>query len=327
MNLNFLKRKDKKFTGNVFFGPACSEIFINDCCTALNTEPKGVVFSNFSDGESWLQLTDNVREQEVFIVQPTPQHDRNLFILWQMINAAKLASAEKIIVILPYCGYLRQDRKDKPRVALTAKMVLQFIEKAGANRIVIMDPHFSQIQGYTDDAPCEILYGSKIFQDSPYNLVHEHTMVIACDGGAQKIALSYKAKNESLLFGQAVKSRSEHNRIEKIILALEKEDISGESILLVDEMIDTAGTLTKIVEKLESKKPKVINAAITHGILSGRAVELINNSSLDKVYITDTVNVYEKGLGKKFVIIPSGYFFAEAIRRIHLKKSLSSLFN
>lgn len=315
--------KRKEFSARVFFGPACSPKFVADCCQYLAFSPQDSKFANFADGESWVQLMKNVREQEVFIIQPTPQPDKNWMILWEMIDAAKRASASKIIVIMPYCGYLRQDRKDKPRVALTAKMVLRFTEKVGADRIVVMDPHFSQVQGYVE-IPLDVLYGSKLFQD---NLnFSEFDMVIACDGGATKIAISYVDKYE-LKFGQAIKIRKKHNKINKMILALE-EPIEGKKVLLVDEMIDTAGTLFTLVDMIKERGAKKIVAVITHGILSGEAIEKINNhQAVDHVYLLDTVNLTDRQLSKKISILPSGKFFGEIVRRIHFKESLSSLFD
>ncbi|RLE06710.1 MAG: ribose-phosphate diphosphokinase, partial [Candidatus Aminicenantes bacterium] len=214
--------------GIVLFGPACSASMKEDICKSLNLNSENAVFSEFSDGEKWLKLKVNIRERRVYIVQPTPQPDSNWIWLLEMIDAARRASAEKIIVISPYFGYARQDRKDQPRVAITCKIKTNSIQQNGTNRIIIMDPHFSQIQGFFD-IPCDLLYGSRVFQKQ-INFSHIDT-VIACDTGAVKIAVSYK-ETLGTNFGVFVKMRVKHNQVEKMFLALENENIENHNVLI-----------------------------------------------------------------------------------------------
>ncbi|MBU4360573.1 ribose-phosphate diphosphokinase [Candidatus Parcubacteria bacterium] len=318
--------KKKKIESIVFFGPHCSFSLVEDVSRKLNLDSANIEFETFSDGEKWVMPKVNIRERRVIIVQPTPQPEDSWAWLSIMTDAVRRASAEKIIVISPYFGYARQDRKDKPRVAITARTKANHIEADGVDRIIIMDPHFSQIQGFFN-IPCDLLYGSKVFQTN-IDFSYIDT-VIAGDGGAVKIAVSYinhySQKNTN--FGLIIKRREEHNKVKKTILALENEDIENHNVLIVDEMIDTAGTLVKGLEEINNRKPNKIEVAITHAILSGDAIKRINDSPLETMYVLDTVQIPAEKLlqTNKIKIIHSGYLFAKTIELLDNRGSLSSL--
>lgn len=315
--------RTRKLESIVFFGPACAPSLKSEVCRVLNLEANNITFSHFSDGEEKVKLDVNIREKKVIIVQPTPQPDSNWVCLFQMISSARLASAEKIIVIIPYFGYARQDRKDEPRVSIAAKDMADIIQERGANRVIIIDPHFSQIQGFFD-IPCDLLYGSKVFQQRLD--FSDIDTIIACDGGARKIALSYVWKYHTN-YGVFEKDRVIPNQIAEIMLALRDWNIQDHNVLLVDEMIDTAKTLVKGACILKERGVTKIKAAITHGVLSGDAMTHIEESPIETLYLLDTVNVPPEKLylSTKIKIIHSGYFIAEVIQRIDRKGSLSSL--
>ena len=238
-----------------------------------------------------------------------------------MIDAARRASAKTITAVIPYFGYARQDRKDQPRVAISAKLIANLLTVAGANRIITMDLHAAQIQGYFD-IPFDHLYGSSVFKDR-IELHNKNLVVVSPDVGGIKIARAYA---KMLDCGLVVidKRRPKQNLAEVMNII---GDVDGKDILIVDDLIDTAGTFVSAIEAIKEKGAKEIYGAITHPVLSGSALERINNSKVTKLFVTDTINIDEMHKSNKIQIVSSAELFAEAIRRTYYNESISSLFH
>jgi ribose-phosphate pyrophosphokinase len=284
-------------------------------------QPLGLVeLKRFSDGEIWVKYLENIRGLDVFIIQPTIPPSDNILELLIMIDAAKRSSAKRITAVIPYFGYSRQDRKDQPRVSITAKLVANLITVAGADRVITMDLHAAQIQGFFD-IPFDHLYGSSLFSGLFKNK-DKNLVVVSPDIGGIKLARSYATR---LHCGLVVidKRRPKQNQAEvvNIIGNVEKKDV-----LLVDDLIDTAGTLVSAVEALKKNGAKNIYSSITHPLLSGPALDRINKSELTKLYVSDTIPLAPDIKTDKISIITASDIFAEAIKRTHYNESISSLF-
>ena len=280
-----------------------------------------VELSRFSDGEISVKYNENIRGIDVFIVQSTCPPSDHLMELLLMIDAARRASAKRITAVIPYFGYARQDRKDRPRVALSAKLVANLISTAGADRVLTMDLHSASIQGFFD-IPFDHLYASKIFLDY---LIHEKSKniaVVAPDIGSSKRAGSY-AKRLNADLALVDKRRGAANQVETVTLI---GDVENKDVIMVDDMVDTAGTLCKAADLLSERGAKTIIAACTHPLLSGPAVDRIKASRITKLLAADTIQLTESKLDEKITILPSAELFGEAIRRIHNEESISSLF-
>ena len=239
----------------------------------------------FSDGEFQASYQETVRGNTVFIVQSTPPPTENLFELLLMVDAAKRASAKKIIAVIPYYGFARQDRKDQPRVAIGAKLVANLLTAAGIDRIMTMDLHADQIQGFFE-VPVDHLFGSTIFMPWIKDNIDKANLIMAApDTGGTKRANAY-AKHLDVDLAICYKQRKKANEISSMTVI---GDVSGKDVLLVDDMVDTAGTLTKAAELFMSEGAKSVTALCTHAVLSGPAYERINNSVLTRLIITDTL--------------------------------------
>ena len=274
----------------------------------------------FSDGEIWVKFGENIRGREVFLIQSTNPPAENLLELLIMIDAAKRASVKRINAIIPYFGYARQDRKDQPRVSITAKLMANLITEAGADRVMTMDLHASQIQGFFD-IPVDHLYGSSIFLNYLSNL-SENLSVVSPDVGGIKIARAYAKMLHSGLI-VIDKRRPKQNLAEVMNIIGEVE---GKDILLVDDLIDTAGTFAGAAKALKERGANKIYGAVTHPLLSGPAFERLNSSDIDKLYVTDTINFDEKACDR-IIKISAASLFGEAIQRTFKNESISSLFN
>lgn len=286
----------------------------------LNKELGHVEFKRFSDGEIWVKYGDNVRGQDLFIIQPTCPPAENLLELLIMIDAAKRASAKRVTAVIPYFGYSRQDRKDQPRVSITAKLVANLITTAGADRVMCMDLHASQIQGFFD-IPVDHLYGSSVFSKVLRELDEDFVMV-SPDVGGIKMARSYaKRFHKNLVVIDKRRPKQNFAEVVNII-----GDVEGKNIVLVDDLIDTAGTFIGAIEALKAKGANKIYGAITHPLLSGPAIDRIQNSSLTKLYVSDTINFDPVGKSDKISVISASDIFAEAILRTYNNESISSLF-
>lgn len=276
----------------------------------------------FSDGEISVKYNENIRGIDVFIVQPTCAPSDNLMELLLMIDAARRASAMRITAVIPYFGYARQDRKDQPRVALSAKLVANLISTAGTDRVLTMDLHSASIQGFFD-IPFDHLYGSAIFVDSIRKLKSENTVVVGPDVGSSKRARAY-ANLLNTELALVDKKRSGPNKIETVTLI---GDVRDKDVILVDDMVDTAGTLCRAAEYLNQSGARRIIATCTHPILSGNAISLLQESFIHKLLVSDTILVPDEKKNEKIEVLSSASVFGEAIKRIHNEESISSLFD
>lgn len=274
----------------------------------------------FSDGEIWVKYGENIRGREIFIIQSTNPPADNVLELLIMIDAAKRASAKRITAVIPYFGYSRQDRKDQPRVSITAKLMANLITEAGADRVIAMDLHASQIQGFFD-IPFDHLYGSSIFLKY-VNELSDNLAVVSPDVGGIKVARAYSKMLHSGLI-VIDKRRLSHNQAEVMNII---GDADGKDILLVDDLIDTAGTFVGAIKKLKEKGAKKIFGAVSHPMLSGTAVERLNQSDLDTLFVTDSIKI-DDNLSAKIKVITASELFAEALIRTYNNESISSLFN
>ncbi len=275
---------------------------------------------SFSDGEFQTSYEENIRGRDVFIVQSTTPPADNILELLMMIDAAKRASARKIVAVIPYFGYARQDRKDKPRVSIGSKMLTNLLTTTGINRLITIDLHADQIQGFLD-VPVDHLYASVIFHPYIQSLKLDNLMMASPDTGGTRRAASY-AKSLNTGFAICYKQRSKPNVVEKMQLI---GDVKGKDVILVDDIIDTAGTITKAGDLIMEKGANSVRAMATHPIFSGDAYEKIANSSFTEVIVTDTIPMKEKC--DKVKTLTTAHLFAEVIKRVENYESISSLFN
>ncbi|HEY9048399.1 MAG TPA: ribose-phosphate pyrophosphokinase [Ohtaekwangia sp.] len=278
-----------------------------------------VNYQQFSDGEMSPFITESVRGHEVFLIQSTFPPSDNLMELLLMVDAAKRASASSVNVVIPYFGYARQDRKDKPRVAIAAKLHANLISAAGASRIMACDLHADQIQGFFD-IPVDHLDGSYIFVPYLKSLGLSDIMFASPDVGGIKRARSF-AKFFDAELAVCDKHRKEANKVESMRLIGE---VDGKDVILVDDLVDTAGTICKAAALLKEKGAKSVRAVCTHGVLSGKAYENIDNSVLEELVVSDTIPL--KKDSPKIKVLSVSTLFAKAIRKIHDNESISSLF-
>ncbi len=303
----------------LIFSGTSSKDLTGKICNHLNLSPGTIDFRRFSDGEIWVKFIENIRGRDVFIVQSTHPPAENLMELLITIDAAKRASATRVTAVMPYFGYARQDRKDQPRVAITAKLVANLITKAGADRVITMDLHAAQIQGFFD-IPFDHLYASpaftNVFKDKLQNLV-----VVSPDMGGIKLARSYAKRLDA---GLVVidKRRPKHNLAETMNIIGEVE---GKNVLIVDDLIDTAGTFVNAVKALKERGALEIYGAVTHPLLSGDAISRVTDSQLTKLYVTDSIPL-KHDAGGKIIVRSASDLFAQAIIRSHRNESISSLF-
>lgn len=286
---------------------------------AYGIELGNVIFSRFSDGEFQPSFEESVRGARVFIIGSTHPTSGNLMEMLLMIDAAKRASAKHITAVMPYFGWARQDRKDKPRVPIAAKLVANLLETAGATRVITMDLHADQIQGFFE-IPVDHLYASTIFVPYIKSLNLENLCVASPDMGGSKRAHSYaKFLNSDVVI--CYKQRKKANVIEKMELI---GDVEGKNVVLVDDMVDTAGTLVKASEIMKEKGAVSVRAICTHAILSGNAVEKIENSPMEELIVTDSIP--HNSLPKKIHVLSCDKLFADVMRSVHEHASISDKF-
>lgn len=279
----------------------------------------------FSDGETFCEIGENVRGVDAYIIQPTcrPVNDHVMELLI-MADTLRRASAENITAVIPYYGYGRQDRKVAPRTPITAKLVADLVERAGATRVVSMDMHAGQIQGFFN-IPFDHLYASPVLLDHirKKHPVTEDIVIVSPDAGGVERARAY-SKRLGCTLAIVDKRRPKANVSEVMNLI---GDVKGRDAILLDDMIDTAGTMTQAALALLEKGARSVSAYAVHGVLSGPAIDRIKASALSSVVITDTIPLSEAGRASgKFEVLSTARVFAEAIRRIHNHDSLSSLF-
>jgi ribose-phosphate pyrophosphokinase len=279
-----------------------------------------IEIQNFSDGEIWAKYSENIRGDDVYVIQPThPPADSRMELLI-LLDAAKRASARRVTAVIPYFGYARQDRKDQPRVSITAKLVANLITRAGADRVITMDLHAPQIQGFFD-IPMDHLYSSAIFIDYFRRKNLPNLAVASPDVGGIKMARSFAKRLDADLI-LIDKRRPKANEVEVMNVI---GNVEGKNVLIVDDLIDTAGTFVNAVKALKQNGAVDIYGACTHPILSGKAIERITNSEVKTVVVTDSIPVQKKC--PKIDYRSASKLFAESIIRTHNNKSISSLFD
>ncbi len=307
----------------VFSGSSNPEL-AKKICKVLGVTPGILTTKTFSDGEIWVRFDENIRGQDVFIIQSTGQPSDNMIELLIILDAAKRSSAGRITVVLPYYGYARQDRKDQPRVPISARLFMDMIVKAGANRIIAMDLHSMQIQGYVD-IPFDHLFSRPAFMkhfrakgifDDP------NVMVVAPDMGSvarsRSIAM-YMQKGLAIID----KRRTGHNRAEAMNII---GDVSGKRCLIIDDMVDTAGTIVAAAEHLKAVGASEVMCAFTHAVLSGPAIERLKNSEISTLFTTDTIALPEEKILPNMEIVSVAPILASSILRSHQNESISDLF-
>lgn len=286
----------------------------------LGLEEGLVELKRFSDGEIWVKFKENIRGRDIFIIQSTHPPAENLMELLIMIDAACRASAKRVTAVIPYFGYARQDRKDQPRVALSAKLVANLITTAGADRVITMDLHAAQIQGFFD-IPFDHLYASPVFTGIIKN-EDNNLVVVSPDVGGIKLARSYaKRLHADLVVIDKRRYDANKSEVMNIIGSVENKDV-----LLVDDLIDTGGTFVNAIDALEKRGAKSISGAVTHPLLSGNAIEKLENSHLHKLYVTDSIPLPQGVNSSKIEVRTASELIAEAIIRSFQNESISSLF-
>ncbi|WP_343748310.1 ribose-phosphate pyrophosphokinase [Fluviicola sp.] len=305
--------------GVKIFAGRASKVLAEQIATKFGASLGDVNVTEFSDGEFQPSFEETVRGQDVFIVQSTMPPTENLFELLLMVDAAKRASARKIIAVIPYFGFARQDRKDKPRVAIGAKLIANMLMAAGVDRVMTMDLHADQIQGFFE-VPVDHLFASTLFFNEMKALDNGNLVMAAPDAGGAKRANAYAKKLDT---GLAIchKHRKKANEVAEMTVI---GDVAGKDVILVDDMCDTAGTLTKAAELFIEKGAKSVRAFCTHAVLSGPAFERINNSKLTELIVTDTIPLKEKS--DKIRVITVADLFADVIDRLVKNESISTHF-
>lgn len=291
-------------------------------CDYLELPPGKIEVGRFSDGEVSVKIEENVRGRDVFIVQSVcAPVNESLVELLVMIDAARRASAKRITAVLPYYGYARQDWKERPRVPITAKLVANLITAAGANRVLTMDLHTPQIQGFFD-IPLDHLFAAPVLIKYFQELNLSNLVVVAPDVGSIKTARAF-AKRLHAALAVVDKRRNSPDSVEVMHLIGE---VKGKDVVIVDDLVASGGTLCEAADALKENGARNIYASITHGVLSGNAIENIANSSLEKLIITDTIPLTKEKELEKIKVLSVASLLGEAIRCIHLAKSVSSLF-
>jgi ribose-phosphate pyrophosphokinase len=292
-------------------------VYLAEKIAAKFGQPLGnIKTTRFSDGEFQTSLEETVRGSNVFLIQSTFPPTDNLFELLLMIDAARRASAKQIIAVIPYFGFARQDRKDQPRVAIGSKLVANMLTAAGIDRLMTMDLHADQIQGFFD-IPVDHLFGSSIFLNYIQSLNLPNLTMAAPDMGGSKRANAY-AKHLKCDIVICYKQRSKANVVDKITAI---GDIEGKDIVLVDDICDTAGTLTKAADMMMERGAKSVRAVITHPILSGKAFELIEKSNITELIVTDTIPL--KRTSPKIKVLSVADLFADVFHKVINLESIS----
>jgi ribose-phosphate pyrophosphokinase len=310
-------REIKIFSGNA------NQSLAKEICQKMGIPLGNALVGQFSDGEINIQIMDNVRGMDVFIVQPTADPvNRNLMELLIMIDALKRASATRITAVLPYYGYSRQDRKVQPRVPITSKLVADLITAAGANRVLTVDLHAGQIQGFFN-IPVDNLFAAPVLLEYLRSKKFNKLTVVSPDaGGVERARAFAKRLNAALAIIDKRRDKPNEAQVMHII-----GDVKGHDCLLLDDMVDTAGTLTQGAAALKANGAGTISAACSHAVLSGPAIKRINESSLEELITTNTIALDSKQQEcRKLTVLSVAQLLADAITRIHEETSLSSLF-
>ena len=291
-------------------------------CKCLKIKLGKAMVSEFSDGEIKVKIGENVRGQDVFVIQPTsPDANKSIMELLIMIDALRRASAGRITAVVPYYGYARQDRKDQPRVPVTAKLIANLITNAGADRVLTVDLHAEQIQGFFD-IPLDNLYAVNLFVDYFKKKKLKNVVVVAPDVGGIKAARAYSKKMNAALAIVDKRRKSDSESEVMNILG----DVNNKNVVIIDDMVSTAGSLVEAAAAVKRAGAKSVRAAISHPILCGPAIKRIKESVVEELVVTDSIPVSSDKKISKITVLPIAPFLGEAIRRIHSGKSVSALF-
>jgi ribose-phosphate pyrophosphokinase len=313
-------RVDEKF--KIFSGTANAQL-ADEVCQFLGMQRGQALVKRFADGEVYVQIQENVRGCDVFVMQPTCRPvDENLMELLLMIDAFKRASARRITAVMPYFGYARQDRKDKPRVPISAKLVADLLTTAGADRALIVDPHTPQIQGFFN-IPVDHLFASPVLVDHFKKLSLPNLTVVSPDAGGVERARFFAKKVDAAL--AIVDKRRVEMNVAEIMHVI--GDVKGRSCLIIDDLIDTAGTTVKTATALLENGATSVYACASHAVLSGPAVENIHSSAIEHVVITNTIPLTPEAQSEsKIMVLSIAGLIGRAIQSIHEETSVSKLF-
>ena len=309
--------KLKIFAGN------SNKALAENICRNLRIGLSDCSIDTFSDGETWVKIKENVRGEDVFVVQSTSYPaNENIMELLILIDAMKRASASRITALLPYFGYARQDRKDQPRVPITAKLVANLIARAGANRVLTIDLHARQIQGFFD-IPLDHLFAVNVFVEYFERMKLDKLTIVSPDVGGIKMARAYaKRLNASLAIVDKRRIDDESTEVMNIM-----GEVSGRNVVIVDDIVATAGSLVEAAQAVKNAGALDIYAAVSHAVLCGPAIERVKYSPIKKLLTTDTIKLDETKADEKIEVISIAPLLAEAIKRIHNEQSVSILFD
>ncbi|HUE76677.1 MAG TPA: ribose-phosphate pyrophosphokinase [Longimicrobiales bacterium] len=293
-----------------------------EIASALEIPLTDVTVSRFADGEIFTRLNENARGRDVYIIQPTPPPAENIMELLLLTDAAKRASAARVTAVMPYYGYARQDRKDQPRVAIGAKLLANLMVAAGVERVLGIDFHTHQLQGFFD-VPVDHLYAAPVLTGYFQQKGLTEVVVVAPDVGAAKMARGF-ARRMDATFAIIDKRRPAHNVAEVLTVVGE---VKGRTCIVVDDMIDTAGTMASVIEALDQRGAKEVYVAATHPLLSGPAVQRLRESPATEIVVTNTLHIPEERRFENLKVLSVAKLLARAIRYTHSNESVSQLFD
>jgi len=305
------------------FGGTSNRALTLEVCEYLGISPGRIVSKTFSDGETQVEIGENIRGQDVFVVQSTctPVND-NLMQLLIIMDALRRASAERITAVIPYYGYSRQDRKVRPRVPISAKLVADLITVAGANRVVSMDLHAGQIQGYFN-IPVDNIYAAPILLKYIQQSLRDDLVIVSPDAGGVERARAFAKRLSASL--AIIDKRRETANVSQVMNII--GEVRGKSAIILDDMVDTAGTLTHAAAALKERGANSIHACCTHAVLSGPAIDRIEASPIDSLVMTNTIPLNDRARDcRKIVALSIAELLGETIKRIHDSHSVSTLF-
>ncbi|MEC7799044.1 MAG: ribose-phosphate pyrophosphokinase [Candidatus Neomarinimicrobiota bacterium] len=305
------------------FSGRSNPILAKKIADSLDQNLGEITIKTFADGELWIKFEENIRGTDVFIIQPTNSPGDNIIELALLIDAAVRASAKTVTAVIPYFGYGRQDRKDNPRVPISSRVMVDMVTATGANRIITMDLHSTQIQGFAT-IPFDHLYSRMVLLDAIKDLAlnPDNSVVLSPDVGSARMSQAY-AKRLGMHFALIDKRRYAPNKAEIVHLI---GDLKGKDVLIIDDMIDTAGTTVNAANAAKENGANSVTAIATHALLSGPAIERIKKSAIGKIIVTDTLSIPDEKKLDNMEIVTVANVFGEAIKRVFEGKSVSALF-
>ncbi len=305
------------------FSGRSNPILAKKIADSLDQNLGEITIKTFADGELWIKFEENIRGTDVFIIQPTNSPGDNIIELALLIDAAVRASAKTVTAVIPYFGYGRQDRKDNPRVPISSRVMVDMVTATGANRIITMDLHSTQIQGFAT-IPFDHLYSRMVLLDAIRDLAlnPDNSAVLSPDVGSARMSQAY-AKRLGMHFALIDKRRYAPNKAEIVHLI---GDLKGKDVLIIDDMIDTAGTTVNAANAAKENGANSVTAIATHALLSGPAIERIKKSAIGKIIVTDTLSIPDEKKLDNMEIVTVANVFGEAIKRVFEGKSVSALF-